>query len=144
MESARAMFELNFFAPLALIQMVAPVMRRQRGGTIVNVGSVAGKVTLPWFTLYSMSKYALGAFSDGLRSELKSAGIHAMTVCPGYVNTDFQAHALGRRPPGFIQNAKGTMAISADSCAEAIARGVERNARTVLVPRILWLLIAAA
>ena len=141
---ARRMFELNLFAPLAMVQLIVPHMRERQSGTIVNVGSVAGKINLPWFTLYSMSKYALGAFSDGLRGELKSSGIHAMTVCPGYVNTNFQAHALGRRPPGFIQSAKGTLAISPEKCAEAIACGVERNARTVLVPRVLWLLIAAA
>src|SRR5258708_25318013 len=88
MESARAMFELNFFAPLALIQLVAPVMRRQRGGTIVNVGSIAVKVTPPWFTLYSPSKHALGSLTDGFRMELKSDGIHAITVCPGYLATD--------------------------------------------------------
>src|SRR6266404_3764486 len=92
MESARTMFELNFFAPLTLIQLVAPVMRSQRGGTIVNVGSIAGKMTLPWFTLYSASKYALGSLTDGLRMELKRDGIHAITVCPGYVATDFQKH----------------------------------------------------
>jgi len=141
---ARRMFELNLFAPLAMVQLVVPHMRERQSGTIVNVGSVAGKINLPWFTLYSMSKYALGAFTDGLRGELKSSGIHAMMVCPGYVDTNFQAHALGRRPPGFIQNAKGALAISADKCAEAIARGVERDKRTVLVPRVLWLLIAAA
>ncbi len=141
---ARRMFELNLFAPLAMVQLVVPHMRERQSGTIVNVGSVAGKINLPWFTLYSMSKYALGAFTDGLRGELKSSGIHAMMVCPGYVDTNFQAHALGRRPPGFIQNAKGALAITADKCAEAIARGVERDKRTVLVPRVLWLLIAAA
>jgi short-subunit dehydrogenase len=144
LDDARRMFELNLFAPLAMVQLVVPHMRERQSGTIVNVGSVAGKINLPWFTLYSMSKYALGAFSDGLRGELKSSGIHAMTVCPGYVNTEFQAHALGRRPPGFIQNAKGALAISPDKCAQAIARGVERNARTVLIPRVLWLLVAAA
>jgi short-subunit dehydrogenase len=144
MPDARRMFELNLFAPLAMVQLVVPHMRDRRSGTIVNVGSVAGKINLPWFTLYSMSKYALGAFTDGLRGELKSSGIHAMAVCPGYVDTGFQAHALGRRPPGFITGAKGALAISPDKCAEAIARGVERNKRTVLVPRVLWLLIAAA
>ena len=70
-DDVRRMFELNFFAPLALTQLVVPHMRERRSGMIVNVGSIAGKVTLPWFTLYSASKYALGSLTDGLRMELK-------------------------------------------------------------------------
>lgn len=135
------MFELNLFAPLALTQLVVPHMLEQNSGMIVNISSIAGKITLPWFTLYSVSKFALGSLTDGLRIELKRRGIHAMTVCPGYVRTDFQSHALGGSPPApVVQGRK--FAITADECAEAIARGVERDARTVMVPRIGWLFVA--
>src|ERR1019366_4580300 len=90
LRQTRAMFELNFFTVLALSQLVIPAMRKQRAGTIVNVSSIAGKVPLPWFTLYSASKYALCALTDGMRMELRGDGIHTITVCPGYVRTDFQ------------------------------------------------------
>jgi|SRR5579872_5306032 len=143
MEQARKLFELNFFAPLALAQLVIPHMRERKRGTIVNISSIAGKVTLPWFTLYSVSKFALGSLTDGLRAELKSAGVHAMTVCPGYVKTEFQAHALGTRPPDAILKGR-RFAISAEECAQAVVRGVERDARTVVVPRIGWILVALA
>src|SRR5579862_2767146 len=92
---ARSLFELNFFVPLAMTQLAAPHMRQQGAGVIVNVSSVAGRVTLPWLTLYSASKYALCSLTDGLRMELKKDGIHCMTVCPGYVRTNFQLHSLG-------------------------------------------------
>jgi short-subunit dehydrogenase len=138
----RRLFELNFFAPLALIGLVAPRMCRQRSGTIVNIGSIAGKVTLPWFTLYSASKFALGSLTDGLRMELKRDGIHAMTVCPGYVLTDFQKNVLAGRPPEAISRHRHA-AISAGECARAIVRGVERDARTVVTPWTGWLLVAA-
>lgn len=141
MEDVRRLFELNLFAPLALAQLAAPHMRERQRGTIVNISSIAGKVTLPWFTLYSVSKFALGSLTDGLRAELKPDGIHVMAVCPGYVKTEFQAHALGTRPPAPV--AKGRrFAISAEQCAEAVARGVEREARTIVVPRIGWVLVA--
>ena len=143
LSQAREMFELNFFAALEMTQLVVPHMRRQKRGTIVNVGSIAGKITLPWFTLYSASKYALGSLTDGLRMELKRDGIHAMTVCPGYVRTDFQAHVLGGRPPESMRRGRA-FAIGAEQCAEAIARGVERDARTVVTPRTGWLIIALA
>jgi len=140
LDDARRLFELNFFAPLALTQLVAPHMRERKRGAIVNISSIAGKVTLPWFTLYSVSKFALGSLTEGLRSELKPDGIHVMAVCPGYVDTEFQAHALGTRPPAPI--AKGRrFAITAAECAEAIVRGVEREARTIVVPRIGWVLV---
>lgn len=136
----RGMFELNFFALLEMVQLVAPVMRRQRRGTIVNIGSIAGKVTLPWFTLYSASKYAVGSLTDGLRMELRRDGIHAMTVCPGYVSTGFQSHVLAGKPPSSVQRSR-SFRITAEQCAEAIARGVERDARTVVTPRAGWLFV---
>jgi short-subunit dehydrogenase len=137
---ARAMFDLNFFALLEMVQLVAPVMRRQRRGTIVNIGSIAGKVTLPWFTLYSASKFAVGSLTDGLRMELRRDGIHAMIVCPGYVSTAFQSHVLAGKPPAAVQRSR-TFRITAEQCAAAIARGVERDARTVVTPRAGWLFV---
>jgi short-subunit dehydrogenase len=141
-EDAERLFALNFFAPLDMARLAAAHMRERGGGTIVNVGSIAGRVTLPWMTLYSASKYALGALTDGLRMELAGTGIHAMTVCPGYVHTRFQANAEGR-PPSSVVKAK-RFAITAEECAEAIVRGVERGARTVMTPRSGWLLVALA
>ena len=141
MEEVRRMFELNFFAALAMIQLAVPHMRRQKSGMIVNVGSIAGKVTLPWFTLYSASKFALGSLTDGLRMELAAHCIHAMTVCPGYVRTGFQQHVLAGRAPDAIAGRK-QFGISAEACARAIVRGVERNARTVVTPRVGWVFVA--
>jgi|SRR5579859_591288 len=140
-DDARRLFELNLFAPLALTQLVVPHMRDRKQGSIVNVSSIAGKVTLPWFTLYSVSKFALGSLTDGLRMELKPFGIHAMTVCPGYVKTEFQVHSLGTRPPDAIMKGR-RFAITPEECAAAIVRGLERNARTVVVPRIGWIFVA--
>jgi short-subunit dehydrogenase len=74
--------------------------------------------------------------------ELARDGIHTMTVCPGYVRTDFQRHALGDGPPPKIARRKAS-AITPEQCAEAIARGVERGARTVMAPKAGWLLVLA-
>jgi short-subunit dehydrogenase len=143
LEHVRQMFELNLFAPLVMTQLVAPAMRERRSGMIVNVGSIAGKVTLPWFTLYSASKYALGSLTDGLRMELRDSGIHAMTVCPGYVRTGFQSHVLTGHAPANLARGRQTFGIAPEQCAAAIMRGIERNARTILVPRISWLFVLA-
>lgn len=142
LEEARWLMELNFFAVLALTQLVAPQMRAQRSGMIVNVSSVAGKVPLPWMTLYSASKYALGALTEGLGMELRRDGIRAMTVCPGYVKTRFQENAHGGSVPEAVARTR-RFAITAEECARAIRRGVERDARTVVTPWAAWLLVVA-
>src|SRR5437868_791596 len=133
LDEAHAMFELNFFAPLAMIQLVAAHMRERKSGMIVNIGSIAGKVTLPWFTLYSATKFALGSLTEGLRMELAADGIRTMVVCPGYVSTDFQTHALVGQAPGSLLKGR-RFAITPGQCAQAVACGVERDARTVVTP----------
>jgi short-subunit dehydrogenase len=141
LEDARRMMELNFFALLDMVRLVAPHMKTRSQGTIVNIGSIAGKVPLPWMTLYSASKYAVGALSEGLRGELAGSGIHVMLVCPGYVKTGFQKNVIGGAPPGDVRRSR-RFAITAEDCARAIRRGVERDARTVVAPPIGWVMIA--
>jgi len=142
LEEVRWLMELNFFAVLALTDLVVPQMRARRNGMIVNVSSVAGKVPLPWMTLYSASKYALGALTEGLGMELRRHGIRTMTVCPGYVKTRFQENAHGGRVPEAVARTR-RFAITAEECARAIRRGVERDARTVVTPWAAWLLVVA-
>jgi short-subunit dehydrogenase len=116
-------------------------MRERRDGTIVNVGSIGGKMTLPWLTLYSASKYAVGSLTEGLRMELLRDNVHAMLVCPGYVQTRFQQNALRGGPPSDIARSR-KFAITPEECALRIRRGVERRARTVMAPAISgWLMI---
>jgi short-subunit dehydrogenase len=143
-ELARRLFELNFFAPLELIRHAVPHMRRQGGGAIVNISSIAGAVSLPWFTLYSASKSAMIALTDGLRIELRRDSIHCMSVCPGYVRTNFQRNILAGEVPQALGPMRQRWAITAEECAKAIADGLERNSRTVVTPRTGWLLIALA
>ncbi len=141
-EMARALFELNLFAPIEMIRLVAPHMRARRSGAVVNITSIAGQVTLPWLPLYSASKFALGSLTEALRMELSEDGIQTMNVCPGYVVSGFRQHALTGQPPRGVEES-GIFRITAGQCAEAIARGLERNARTVVTPAVGRLLIAA-
>ena len=134
LDLTRRMFDLNFFAPLELAQQAVAIMRTQgTPAAVVNVSSIAGRMALPWFTLYSASKFALCAFSSGLRMELAGSGIHVMGVLPGYVKTGFQDHVLGGSPPPAVRDAK-RFAVTADECAAAIVRGIESGARTVVTP----------
>ncbi len=138
-DQVRELFELNFFAPLALSQLAIPHMRQRGRGMLVNVSSIAGEITLPWFTVYSASKHALGSLTVGLRLELERSGIRAMTVCPGYVNTEFQRHAIAGQPPASLR--RRPLSVSVEQCAERIVRGVERDSRMVVTPRTGWAVI---
>lgn len=135
------LFALNLFAPVALIQLVLPQMQAQGSGAIVNVSSIAAEIVLPWMTPYSASKAALSAVSSGLYREVASTAIQVTNVLPGYIKTNFQNAAEGTPPPGVLRARK--RAITAEQCAEAIVRGVERGARTVVAPSYGWLGIVA-
>ena len=138
-DDARTLFELNFFAPLALAQLAAPHLRESRG-SLVNVSSIAGMIALPWLPVYSASKFALASLTSSQRVELRKAGVHVMGVFPGYVKTEFQAHASGARPPDRVAEGK-RFAVSSGECAEAILKGIENRSHTVVTPRTGWPLI---
>ena len=143
LDDMRRMFEVNLFGAVDLTQRLVPGMVERGGGMVVNVSSIAGKVPLPWFTLYSASKAALEAFTGGLRMELHSTGVGAMLVCPGYVKTNFQTSVLGGTPPAKLAHNK-RFASTAEAVARAVIEGMERGARTVMIPRVGWALVAAA
>jgi short-subunit dehydrogenase len=88
-EQIRQNFELNLFSVIALIQLVAPIMRRQGRGRIVNVSSVAGRVARPLTSIYDATKHALEAISDGLRGELAPFGVQVVVIEPGFILTEF-------------------------------------------------------
>lgn len=88
-EKVRQQFETNVFSLLALTQLVIPVMRRQGSGRIVIIGSVAGRITRPFSSIYDATKHALEAFSDGLRNELYPFGVRVVLIEPGDISTEF-------------------------------------------------------
>lgn len=85
----QAQWHTNVLAPLELVQQVAPVMKGQRSGTIVNMGSISGVVTTPFAGAYCASKAALHSLSEALRMELAPFGIHVVTVQPGAIQSNF-------------------------------------------------------
>ncbi len=86
-DGLRHAFEVNLFSGLQLVAEVAPIMRAQGGGRIVNMGSMAGTVAAPLAVPYSATKAGLDAATRGLRLELGRFGIHVSLVVPGFVDT---------------------------------------------------------
>ena len=88
-EEFKQQFETNFFSIIRLIQKVAPIMRKQKSGNIVNVSSVAGKIGFPVSPAYISSKFALEGLSECLRFELGPFGINIIIIEPGVIKTNF-------------------------------------------------------
>jgi len=97
MSAVRDVFNLNFFGALESMQAVVPVMKQQGSGTIINISSVAGHIPLPFNGVYSGTKFAMNAVGKAMRVELANSGLNVLTVCPGYVRTDFKTNALRGR-----------------------------------------------
>ena len=133
MKSCRDLFETNLFGAIECMQAVAPLMRQEGSGTIINISSVVGYISLPYQAAYSASKHAMNAIGHGARVELRKDGIHVMTVCPGYIPTHFQENiVLGKESLKFAGGRK------ADATAEDVARatldGYLKRKRDVIVP----------
>ncbi len=133
MAAFREMFETNLFGAVGAMQAVIPVMRQQGGGTIINISSVAGHIPIPFHAGYSATKFALNAMGKAAGVELKNEGIHVLTVCPGYVSTEFSRNAvrgneLRRVRPSSVRG------ITAERVARATLRGYLKRKREVIVP----------
>ena len=82
-------FETNFFSIIRLIHKIAPIMRKQGSGDIVNISSVAGRIGFPVSPAYISSKFALEGLSESLRFELMPFGVNVIIIEPGVIKTNF-------------------------------------------------------
>ena len=88
-EDFRKQFETNFFSIVRIIQEVAPIMRKQGSGVIVNISSDVGRMGLPGSSAYISTKFALEGFSECLRYELGQFGVKTTMIEPGVIKTNF-------------------------------------------------------
>jgi short-subunit dehydrogenase len=154
----RRQYETNVFGLMSVTRAFLPGMRARRAGRIINVSSVGGRITLPYFGVYNSTKYAVESLSDALRYELRPFGIDVALIEPGVIRTNFEATAV-QGLDGFAATPYGRalanyerMSKSADRfasnpivVARAIARAVaaRRPAARYVAPRstnlALWL-----
>jgi short-subunit dehydrogenase len=133
MTACRETFDTNFFGTAACMQAALAVMKQQGTGAIINISSVAGHIPLPFHAVYSATKFAMNAFGKAANVELKGSGIHVMTVCPGYVKTDFGANAIKGNEAKTVRPSS-VRGISARRVARAVLRGYLKQRREVVVP----------
>lgn len=142
LDDLRQQFETNVFAAVRMAQRVLPAMRERRRGRIINMSSVAGRVTNPLFGPYSGSKHALEAICDAMRMEVAPFGIHVVLIEPGFIPTSMGQTSAGlssrytrnaatspyaRTYLGFLQMWKkviGKARNTPEDCAQVILRAV--------------------
>jgi NAD(P)-dependent dehydrogenase (short-subunit alcohol dehydrogenase family) len=128
----RAQLETNVVAPLRLARLVLPAMRERGDGRIVNMSSVAGRLSTPLMGWYCASKHALEAVTDALRIEVEPDGVRVVLVEPGMFGTDVWA---ATKTGGFPRPSLARYA-AAYARAEAVSgRGADRLPDPVWVAR---------
>ena len=95
-ENIQKQFDTNVFGPMRVIQAILPHFREKRKGTIVNISSVGGRMTLPLYSLYHSTKWALEGFTESLDFELEEFGIKLKLVEPGAIRTDFYTRSADK------------------------------------------------
>lgn len=92
-EVVEEMYGDNVFGLLNMVRNSLPMIR-DKNGRIVNISSVAGRATVPFYGVYSATKFSVEALSDALRGEVKEYGVDVVIVEPGYIHTGFNVEGL--------------------------------------------------
>ncbi len=133
---SRWQFDTNFFGAHLLCRAVLPHMRAARSGRIVNMSSLAGIVALPFQAFYAASKFALEAYTEALRMEVKSFGIQVAMVEPGDFSTGFTAsrRVVAGCVPGSPYH---------DTSTRAVARMAEDESKNTDIQPVVRAVLAA-
>lgn len=131
---AKAQFETNFWGTVRLVEAALPTMRAQQRGRVVLVGSMAGRIAIPFQAFYTASKFALEGYAEALAPEVAPFGIHVTILEPGNFRTDFtearRRRAATADDPYASTEAKALARMEADERAgtapDEAAEAVER------------------
>ena len=136
LDDLRQVFEVNFFGALAALQAAVQVMRRQGGGTIVNISSIVGKFPQPLGGGYTATKFALQGASGAARAELKRDNIDLILVCPGLTETEFSQNSrISVRGAEHRQGERHslTRGVEPDRVGRRTVRAIKRGEREAYV-----------
>ena len=120
------MIDVNIKGVLYSTGAVITHMKEKKSGHIVNLSSVAGRVVFPSGSVYCATKFAIAAFSEGLRKEFSTrANIRVTSIEPGVVDTELNDTITDESLKGFVENTKKMEALHAEDIANAILYAVE-------------------
>jgi short-subunit dehydrogenase len=134
LEVERKLFEINYFAQVAMAKAVLPIFRKQKSGGFIVISSIAGLFGFYSRSTYSAAKHALHGYFDTLRLEEENNGIHVLIVCPGKIKTNVSHNAL--LSDGSAHNKlddSHANAMTAEDCAKQILNAYYKNKEQVLI-----------
>lgn len=103
-EIIRRQFDVNLFGVIDVTKAVLPVMRKQREGTIINLSSMGGRITIPFGALYNATKFALEGLTEAMQYELNPLGIRLKIIEPGSYKTNFNGSSMDFFGAGEIED----------------------------------------
>jgi short-subunit dehydrogenase len=127
---ARSLFDTNFFGLLQVTQAVLPTMRKQRSGRIINISSVLGFIPSVYSALYGASKHAVEGYTEALDHEVRTLGIRALLVEPGFTRTELSSPAPDQPIADYV-TARSRFEVLAQKALES-GDSVELVADTIL------------
>ena len=134
MQVYRRLFEVNFFAAIALTKYLLPHFKSRQQGQFVVISSVAGKYGAPKRSGYAASKHALHGFYDAVRAEYWKDNIKVVMVCPGMIRTAISFAALkGDGTPNNKMDEMQDKGLPAEECAAKIAVAMEQEKAEVYI-----------
>lgn len=119
------MVDVNIKGVLYGIAAALPVFREQGTGHFINIASTAARKTVPGQSVYSCTKAAVVALSDGLRQEL-AGRLRVTVISPGFTDTDFVAHVKDAALRSQLEQAGATFAMPAEAIAQAIGYAIDQ------------------
>lgn len=129
----RALFETNFYGVVRVTNAVLPIMRGQRRGRILNVGSGLGLIPAPFNAYYSATKHALEGYSESLDHEVREFGVRVAVIEPAATRTLFETSSVGADRPQSLYDASRAKYLKAFGRAMDIADTPESVADTIVL-----------
>jgi NADP-dependent 3-hydroxy acid dehydrogenase YdfG len=122
------MLDVNVKGVLYGIAAALPIFRKQGFGHFINTASTAGLKTVPTQSIYSGTKFAVRAISDGLRQELASEKLRVTVITPGLTRTNFAEGIANAEVRAKLVDSRDTLAMSPDAVARAVLFAIEQPA----------------
>src|SRR6185503_18067562 len=122
------MIDINIKGVLYGIAAALPVFRKQGFGQFVNIASVAGLKTVPNMSVYSGTKFAVRAISEGLRQEVASEKLRVTVISPGFTRTNFAETVTNTEDRARIVESRDKLAMAPDAIARAVVFAIEQPA----------------
>ena len=132
------MFQTNVLGLITVTQAVLPIMKQKNSGTIVNMGSIAGRDPYPGGSIYCATKSSVKFFSHSLRKELIDTKIRVLEVDPGAVETEFSEVRFKGDKAQAKSTYKGMTPLGPEDIAEVIVFGATRRENTVIAETLVF------